>query len=369
MRKCLWMLWLGLFAVGVLFLTLARAQGSSWQLEWEKVLEGAKKEGTVVVKGPPGAKVRRALTGTFEKVYPGIAVEFEGGQGGELAAKLIREREAGLYTTDVWVGGFGTLLSLLKPKGIPDPIMPALILPEVADPKNWKDNKLEFADKEEKYALVFVNQSGSLLVYNTELLKPGDIPQSLQDLLNPKWKGKMIAVDPTTGGPGRAMFTWLYKEIGSEYIKALGKQKPVFTRDRRVLVEQVARGAYPLGVAVSNLDAEPFLDAKAPIKLVWNLKEGSYASASYGGVGLVNKAPHSNAAKVYINWLLGKEGQTLFAEAAGWVSRRKDMPPGDPKAVLQPSVKYFKVYLEDNTFVYRTEGYRKVMKEAFALGR
>jgi iron(III) transport system substrate-binding protein len=369
MERFRFSLGVALFTLGGLLSTFASAQADARQLEWEKVLQGAKAEGRVTVMGPPGAKVRRVLSDAFEKIHPDLKIEFQGGQGGELAAKLIREREGNLYTTDVWIGGFGTQLSLLKPKGVLDPTEPALIVPEVADPKNWRDDKLEFADKDGKYSLVFVNQSGSLLVYNTQLVKAADSPQSLQDLLNPKWTGKLIAVDPTTGGPGRATFTWLYKDIGPEFIQALGKQKLVFTRDRRDLIEQVARGAYPLGIAPSSLDAQPFIDAKAPIKLTWNLKEGSYASASYGGVALVNKARHPNAAKVYINWLLGKNAQTLLSKAAGWVSRRKDVAPGDPEAVLKPDVKYFKVYLEDNTFVYKTKEYRRVMKAAFGLGR
>ncbi len=354
-------LWLGLFTVTYTAPTLA--------LEWDELVKAAKKEGRVSLKGPPGAKVRRALTKGFEKNFPGIKVEYGGGRGGELAAKIIRERRAGIYTTDVWLGGLGTQLSLLRPQGVQDPIRPALILPEVKDPKNWRDNRLEFADNERKYALVFVNQSGSILGYNTELVKPKDVPKSLQDILDPKWKGKIISTDPTASGPGRATYTWLYKVIGPEYIRALGKQKIVFTRDRRSQADQVARGAYLLGLGFSNVDAKPFYDAGAPLKLAWHLSEGSYASASYGGSALINRAPHPNAAKVYINWVLGKEGQTLLAEAAGWVSRRRDVPSLDPAMELKPGVKYFPIYTEDVAFIYKTKAYRKLMKEAFGIGR
>ena len=103
--------------------------------------------------------------------------------------------------------------------------------------------------------------------------------------------------------------------------------------------------------------------------MVWHVKEGSYASASYGGLALVNRAPHPNAAKVYINWVLGREGQTLLAKAAGWVSRRRDVPAIDPAMELQPGVKYYRIYLEDATFIYKTKAYRKLMKEAFGIGR
>lgn len=354
-------LWLVLFTVTTTTPTLA--------LEWDELVKAAKKEGRISIKGPPGAKVRRALTGGFEKAFPGIRVEYGGGRGGELAAKIIRERRAGIYTTDVWLGGLGTQLSLLRPQGVQDPILPALILPEVKDPKNWKDNRLEFADNEGKYALVFVNQGGSIIAHNTNLVKAKDVPKSLQDLLDPRWKGKIIATDPTASGPGRATFTWLYKTIGSEYIRKLGKQKITFTRDRRSQADQVARGAYLLALGISNVDAKPFIDAGAPLKVGWHLKEGSYASASYGGLALVNRAPHPNAAKVYINWVLGKEGQTLLAEAAGWVSRRRDVPAIDPEMELKPGVKYFPIYVEDVIFVYKTKAYRKLMKEAFGIGR
>nr|NIO08819.1 extracellular solute-binding protein [Deltaproteobacteria bacterium] len=219
------------------------------------------------------------------------------------------------------------------------------------------------------YALVFVNQGGTVLSYNTALVKPKDVPKSMRDLLDPKWKGKMIASDPTASGPGRATFTWLYKSLGPEYIRALGKQKIVFTRDRRSQADQIARGAYPLGIAVSNVDAKPFIDAGAPLQMVWHVKEGSYASASYGGLALVNKAPHPNAAKVYINWVLGKEGQTLLADAAGWVSRRRDVPAIDSTMELQPGVDYLPIYYEDSIFVYKTKPYMKLMKEAFGIGR
>jgi len=354
-------LWFGFFTVAFTSPTVAS--------EWDEAVKAAKKEGRVSVKGPPGAKVRRALTSGFQKAFPGIRVEYGGGRGGELAAKIIRERRAGIYTTDVWMGGFGTQLSLLRPQGVQDPITPALILPEVKDPKNWRDNRLEFADNDGKYAFVFVNQSGTILAYNTSLVKRKEVPKSIKDFLDPKWKGKIIASDPTASGPGRATFTWLYKEFGPEYIRALGKQKLVFTRDRRSQADQIARGSYSLGIAVSNVDAKPFIDAGAPLQMVWNLKEGSYASASYGGLALVNRAPHPNAAKVYINWVLGKEGQTLLADAAGWVSRRLDVPAVDPVMELKPGVKYFRIYTEDVTFIYKTKPYRKLMKEAFGIGR
>ncbi len=368
--------------LGSLFLVVTLASGvmpplsnaatqsdTSWKAQWEQAVKKAKVEGTVVVKGPPGAKVRRVLTGAFEKAFPGITVEFEGGRGGELAAKLIREREADLFSTDVWVGGLGTQLSLLKPQGVQEPVEPALILPEVKDPKVWIHDRLEFADKEGKYVLVFVNQSGTLMAYNTNLVKPNEVPTALHDLLKPKWKGKLIMGDPTTSGPGRAMFTWVYKEVGAEFIRELGKQKPVITRDRRGAIERIVRGAYPIGISVSSLDAKPFQNVKAPINLIWHLKEGSYASASYGGLALVSKAPHPNAAKVYINWLLGKEGQTLLADAAGWDSSRRDVPAQDPDSVLKPDVKYFRVYTEENAFIYKSGGYRKLMKETFGLSR
>ena len=96
--------------------------------------------------------------------------------------------------------------------------------------------------------------------------------------------------------------------------------------DRRALLEWVAQGKVALAIAPSDTDAPSLIKEGVPMGMLQSLEEGSYLTASFGSMVLINRAPHPNAAKVYINWLLSKEGQTAFAETHGSLSRRSDMP-------------------------------------------
>src|SRR5688500_3414912 len=107
------------------------------QSEWDRVVEAAKKEGSVAVIGLEGANTREALTADFERAY-GIPVEFHSDSGPGVAPLLATEREAGKYNWDVYVLGTTTALNALFPMGAFDPIEPALVRDDVKDPKNWR---------------------------------------------------------------------------------------------------------------------------------------------------------------------------------------------------------------------------------------
>src|SRR5713226_5829430 len=137
-----------------------------WKQRWDKVLSEAKKEGKVVVFGPPGELIRQAISEGFSKAFPNITIEYSGGRGGEQATKLKAERDGGVYSTDVMLSGNPTGITQLKPMGALDPIEPALLLPEVTERKYWRGNTFEFSDKEGKYILVFVKQVKTQLAYD-----------------------------------------------------------------------------------------------------------------------------------------------------------------------------------------------------------
>ncbi|HKZ50237.1 MAG TPA: hypothetical protein VJ256_00565, partial [Dehalococcoidia bacterium] len=118
----------------------------AWEQEWDQVLAAAKREGKVAVQSDIGPALRQALTGPFEKKY-GITVEHLGVAGREIPPRVKTERDAGQYLWDVYIHGTTTALESMIPMGAFDPIEPALILPEVKDPKNWRQGKLWFADK------------------------------------------------------------------------------------------------------------------------------------------------------------------------------------------------------------------------------
>ncbi len=307
----------------VLFFAIAEA---AWQEEWERVLAAAKKEGTVTMTGPGGTVARDILTGPFTKKY-GISVEFLGGSGRVISPRVLTERRARVFLWDIYVGGSTTALTNLIPAGAFDPLDPTFILPEVKDPKSWRGGAMEILDRRRLFIMT-PSQRATIYV-NTNMVKMDEL-KSYKDLLDPKWKGKIVIDDPRKPGPGMATFVFLslHPELGMDYIRALARQEPFILKDYRQEVNFVAQGRYPILLGGWNVPAEDLIKKGLPIAIVnpGQLREGSDLSAVTGALGLYNKAPHPHAARVYINWLLSKEGQTMFAKAMNYISARVDVP-------------------------------------------
>ena len=161
---------------------------AAWQLEWDKTVEAAKKEGKVVAGIPASAELRKALDETFSKRYPDIDIELAAGRGPANASKIAAEHAAGVRYFDLLISGSLTPLHLLN-AAILEPIEPLLILPEVKDPKRWYGGHV-WADNAKKYLYSFQAYQSENFWHNTQLLK-ADEYRGFDDLLNPKWKGKI----------------------------------------------------------------------------------------------------------------------------------------------------------------------------------
>jgi iron(III) transport system substrate-binding protein len=295
------------------------------QSEWDRVLEAAKKEGVVHVIGLQGNNTREALTEDFTRTY-GIPVEFHADAGPGVAPLVSNEREAGRYNWDVYVLGTTTALAAMFPMGAFDPLDPALIRDDVKDPKNWRGGEMEFLDPEHRLLIMTPFQRGTLFV-NPNLVQPGEI-KSYRDLLDPKWKGKMVMNDPRRAGPAQATFTFFYRhpDLGPDFIRALATQEITILANFQQEVDSVGQGRFPILIGTADAIAEERIRQGVPIQIVdpRTLKEGSDVSPANGALAIFNRAPHPNAAKVYVNWLLSKEGQSGFAKASGYVSARLD---------------------------------------------
>ncbi|HKZ50480.1 MAG TPA: extracellular solute-binding protein [Dehalococcoidia bacterium] len=321
----------------------------AWEQEWDRVLAAAKQEGKVgVVSAALGTAVREALTEPFQKKY-GIQVDFLSGPGGEISGRVKTERAAGKYLWDVYISGLDTMLRSFKPEGALEPLEPALILPEVKEGKNWLGGQLQLADKD-RMGLVMVTYSKSDIWINTDLVKPDEI-KSWRDLLDPKWKGKIVADDPRVSGPGPTAFAFLYqhKDLGPDFIRELAKQQLVFSRDYSEPVQWLGQGKYAILVGGSDQLAYQLIKQGAPLRMVdpRKVKEGGELNLGSGGVALMSKAPHPNAAKVYLNWLLSKDGQVGFAQAVGYASRRLDVPTDHVPPEMRPAEGLWPAYTEE----------------------
>lgn len=338
-----------LVSVFVVALMESATASPAWQEEWERVLQAAKREGKVAVVSSVGSDIRNVLTEPFQKKY-GISVEFLGLSGSAMAARLRRERDAGQYLLDVVVHGTTTALTTLKPMQALDPIEPALILPEVKEPKNWLDGKLWFTDKT-RYNLVMGLTTRPAFAINSNLLKAEEF-KSFRDLLNPKWKGKIIVGrDPAIAGPGQAIFThfYLHKDLGPDFIRAIVKQELTILREDRQALDWVAQGKFLILLGPAETISEEMIKRGVPITLIppQQLREGGDVSPGPASLVLINRAPHPNAARVYINWLLSKEGQTEYSKMIGIPTLRVDVPTDHLVPWRRPVPGYIETYTEE----------------------
>jgi iron(III) transport system substrate-binding protein len=304
----------------------------------------ATQEGRVVVNGPASSDAREALTEGFERKYPGIRVHYTGSPGSAVPPKLLAEREAGQYLVDLLVTGTTTQLDLIQ-AGVMDPTAPNLVGPDVRDTAPWLDGKFDYSDLAERYNLVFASSVKLPIVYHADQVSPGEI-RSYTDLLAPKWRSRLIMFDPRTAGTGLAYATFFYttEGLGKEYLQQLLAQNIAFTRDDRQLMDRVVRGQQAIGIAPSERIVTELRSKGVPVHIIpaEELREGTYLTSGPGSVGVVNRAPHPNAAKVYLNWLLSRDGQLDWSRATGVGSRRLDIPTDHlPDYVVpRPGVKY-----------------------------
>ncbi len=313
-----------ILVVAVLLLSVyERALGADAGSEWQRVTAAAKKEGKVVIGAPPGSDFRNEAQAALKKRFD-IDSEFIQAPGPALMSKIVAEKQAGAVSVDAFLIGPCTGNSLLK-ADIFEPLPPAMMLPEVRDPAKWFGGHL-WADNQTGKNLLysFVAQMTPSIYYNTQLVKPQDV-RSYADLLDPKWKGKIGLRDPRVPGGGLAMWAFLLDLKGEEYIRKLAQQEMFVGRNARQIADALAKGNLVLTIGVGHRDFDSFLEANLPVKHLPTLKEGTYVSGGNGILGILKGAPHPNAAKVFFNWLLSREGQELHGKTAQQPTRRLDV--------------------------------------------
>jgi iron(III) transport system substrate-binding protein len=294
---------------------------------WNAVVEAARKEGKLAVNTFPGTGYRQALD-VFSERYPGITLEHTNMIAREVAARVIPEQKAGVYGFDVTQMPATTALSDLLPAGAWAPIKPAIIHPDVLDDKNWRGGfEAGLLDNSKQFGYGFALNKSQNFWINTDLVKPGEI-RSIKDLLDPKWKGKIILMDPRSGGFTAGPLTPARKVYGDGFLKSiLVDQEPVITRDQRQTTEMLIRGSMAIATGPTEILVDDFKSSGVDAK-VDKIMFPDATTLSGGSVWLFKNAPNPNAAKLFINWLLTKEGQTVWNEKALLEnSRRTDITP------------------------------------------
>lgn len=315
--------------------------GQVWEGKWAETLSAARKEGKVMLTTTAGGDLRSALINSFKKAYK-IDMDVVVSPGSTHIPAIEAERKAGLYLRDVLIAGTGPTVQSLKP--ILEPLELAFILPDLTDDaqikKTWYQGKLQWVDKDHTIMTALL-YPGAPIVINTDLVKQNEIV-SWNDLLNPKWKAKIVMPDLSLPGTGASFVVYIDQVLGWDWLQQLIKNEPVILQDTRLQMDWIARGKVALALAPTPGPWNEFRKAGAPLKSL-TPKEGTWMTTGSAGVSIFNQPAHPNATKVFINWLLSREGQTILATSLGGQSTREDVPVDllDPEQVRQVGVNYF----------------------------
>jgi iron(III) transport system substrate-binding protein len=314
---------LSLFFISLGYLAAAEQKAAS-QSDYEKTVAAAKKEGTVVVAIPPVAELRKQLETAFKEKF-GIEIELMPAPGPANANRIASEQKAGVRYFDALIVGTGTAVTLAH-DGMLEPIEPNMILSEVKDPKNWWGGHIwEDNVSTRRFLYSFIAEVGTGgLWYNPTLAKPEEL-RSFDDFLNPKWKGKIGLSDPRVPGSGQSLWSFLWEIKGEAYLKKLVQQDLFVSRDLRQVADALAKSKLAISIGAGHSLYEPFLKSGLPVKQLPTPAEGLPASNGFGIVGIVKNPPHPNGAKLFINWLLSKEGQDLYGKVMKSSTRRLDV--------------------------------------------
>jgi len=305
------------------------------QARWEEVVKAAEKEGEVTVYATNSVGDLQIIWDAFRKRFPKIKLNSVSiSTTSEIVTKVMAERRATQFLVDVVLGAPGATYNSLQRGKALDPLPPALLLPEVTDLSKWWKGKHRYVDPEGQY--VFVYQSslyGPPVHYNTKMINLDSI-RSVWDLLDPKWKGKMISLWPRANYVSTALlFMYHHPQIGPKFLERFygGEMDLTYFSDFRQGTDWLASGKYPLCFLCRLRRA---MEQGLPVAEIspYHFKEAPGIGSNNGAIVLMNSAPHPNGARVFINWYLSRDGQIAFRQANNTIedetttSLREDLP-------------------------------------------
>jgi iron(III) transport system substrate-binding protein len=302
--------------------------------DWDATVAAARQEGALTISAPSGREWRDQLL-EFQKTYPEIKATATEFASRDFWPRLVKEREAGQYLWDFRIGGPDVVSYNLKSQGVMAPIRPLLVLPEVVDDKLWIGG-LDglFADKEKRYFVGFAAYESENVYYNRKLIPA----LAMKSLIDPQWRGKISLADPR-GGAALVTLGVLDLAYGEDFIRRLvTDQQPVITKEPRQQMDWLASGRYPIAFGLPNIAFVEYESRGARTDDYVTASGLRIVSIGVGGIQMPSQAPHPNAAKLFINWLLTRDVQARLMQAIKLNSRRTDVPPGAPDRLVEPSL-------------------------------
>ncbi|MBM2806393.1 MAG: ABC-type Fe3+ transport system periplasmic component [Deltaproteobacteria bacterium] len=204
------------------------------QARWEEIVRAAEKEGEVTVYATNSVGDLQVIWDAFKKKFPKIKLNSVGiSTTSEIVTKIMAERRASQFVADVVLGAPGATYNSLQRGKALDPLPPALLLPDVTDLSKWWKGKHRYVDPEGQYVFVYQSSLYGPPVYHHTKLVSLDSIRSVWDLLDPKWKGKMIALWPRPNYVSTALlFMYHHPQIGPKFLERFSLTLAIFARAR-----------------------------------------------------------------------------------------------------------------------------------------
>jgi len=326
--------------------------------DWSAIVAAAQREGVVECACPPRPDFARIIKEGFEAANSGIRLAVTGAPLPEFPVKVGKEQEAGIYLWDVYMFGPGPEVYDLKNQGGFEPFRNYMVGPDVGTDADWAGGfQRALIDREKQYIFAYWFSVGGQVSVNRELLPSATI-NAYSDLYDPMYKGKVVWVDPRSGGAGSNVGAFVYKKYGREGLKRLlVDQEALLVKGNVELAEQLMRGGK--GVSLPSLSQDTLIPfVQAGVKL--NLEDVGGPEMVWASVGgstpaVFKNPPHPNATKVFINWVLSRDTQKLLGDQLGYNSARKDVAPSEPKNAPQPGTEYWIAQTEESLIEVRQE--------------
>lgn len=280
-----------------------------------EIVEGAKKEAEVIWYGGGSSEIDEVINKGFMKKYPFIQAKKFRLQSQRLLVRFEAESRAGKHVTDI-VRTTDWYIDIFKKKG--------LLMRYVSPESQFYGDELKDADGHYTALYKFLH----VMAYNRKLVAKQDLPRSYDDLLHPKWHGKIAIED--------AAYVWFVNLLkikgekqGLEFMKRLARQNVQVRSGTTLLANLVAAGEIPLTIDLYAYQVERMKKNGAPVD--WIAVEPAIVHTVLAGIN--KNAPHPNAAKLFVDYLLSEEGQKIYLSEENQPARKGLYAPWFPQGL------------------------------------
>jgi iron(III) transport system substrate-binding protein len=259
-----------------------------------QILAAARREGQLVIYNGSNFRVVKMIAGEFEKAY-GLPVDVLDGRALEIRERIRVEQATGRNVGDMNYAGNSSLESQLS-----DGFLQAH--------EDLPNGKLIEAPLQDNGTIVPTAVGTLGILINSGLVSAEAAPKSWLDLIDQRWRGKLLIDDPRGAGAGGTWFEVMLNKISPDYHKKLAVQKPFISREQAESYRRIARGEYPIYAPFNVSDYAGLRGL--PIRVVIPQEGVPYVPF---GIAILKNAPHPNAARLFLNYVLAPPAQIMLA--------------------------------------------------------